>query len=369
MVGAGELISLLFGVGYAPAVIMVGLLMIVFSTLGGMRAATWVQIIKAVLMIGGSALIATLVLARFGFNVSGLFKTAVGNHPNGNAIMDIRGFAQDSVATLSLGVGVLFGTAGLPHILMRFFTVSDERAARVSVFYATCLIGLFFAMLFVIGYGSIAILRGDTTYANASGALLGGNNLAPIHLARAIGGTMLAGFISAVAFATILAVVSGLLIAGASSAANDLVVGLSGRHIGERTRLRISRIAVVILGLLGMLLGLACEGQNVAYLLALATAIAASANFPLLLLAIYWDGLTTHGAVVGGTFGLVSSIVLTALGPTIWSKVLGLGPALFPYDSPALFTLPLTLLVCWLVSIARRDPEKDWPLADPAVAR
>lgn len=369
MVGAGELISLLFGVGYAPAVIMVGLLMIVFSTLGGMRAATWVQIIKAVLMIGGSALIATLVLARFGFNVSGLFKTAVGNHPNGNAIMDIRGFAQDSVATLSLGVGVLFGTAGLPHILMRFFTVSDERAARVSVFYATCLIGLFFAMLFVIGYGSIAILRGDTTYANASGALLGGNNLAPIHLARAIGGTMLAGFISAVAFATILAVVSGLLIAGASSAANDLVVGLSGRHIGERTRLRISRIAVVILGLLGILLGLACEGQNVAYLLALATAIAASANFPLLLLAIYWDGLTTQGAVVGGTFGLVSSIVLTALGPTIWSKVLGLGPALFPYDSPALFTLPLTLLVCWLVSIARRDPEKDWPLADPAVAR
>lgn len=369
MVGAGELISLLFGVGYAPAVIMVGLLMIVFSTLGGMRAATWVQIIKAILMIGGSALIATLVLARFGFNVSGLFKAAVGNHPNGNAIMDIRGFAQDAVATLSLGVGVLFGTAGLPHILMRFFTVSDERAARVSVFYATCLIGLFFAMLFVIGYGSIAILRGDATYANASGALLGGNNLAPIHLARAIGGTMLAGFISAVAFATILAVVSGLLIAGASSAANDLVVGLSGRHIDERTRLRISRIAVIVLGVFGILFGLACEGQNVAYLLALATAIAASANFPLLLLAIYWDRLTTRGAVVGGTFGLISSIVLTALGPTIWSKVLGLGPAIFPYDSPALFTLPLTLLVCWFVSIVGRDPETDWRLADPAVAR
>jgi cation/acetate symporter len=369
MVGAGELISLLFGVGYVPAVVMVGLLMIVFSTLGGMRAATWVQIIKAILMIGGSALIATLVLARFGFNVSGLFKTAVGRHPNGNSIMDIRGFAQDAVATLSLGVGVLFGTAGLPHILMRFFTVSDERAARVSVFYATCLIGLFFAMLFVIGYGSIAILRGDATYANDSGALLGGNNLAPIHLARAVGGSILAGFISAVAFATILAVVSGLLIAGASSAANDLVVGLSGRQLDESTRLRISRIAVMVLGVLGILLGLACEGQNVAYLLALATAIAASANFPLLLLAIYWDGLTTRGAVVGGTFGLISSVVLTAMGPTIWSKVLGLGPAIFPYDSPALFTLPVTLLVCWLVSIAKRDPEKDWQLAEPAVAQ
>jgi cation/acetate symporter len=370
MVGAGELISLLFGVSYAPAVVMVGLLMIVFSTLGGMRAATWVQIIKAILMIGGSALIAVLVLAKYGFNISGLFKTAVGSHPNGNAIMDIRGFAQDAVATLSLGIGVLFGTAGLPHILMRFFTVSNERAARVSVFYATCLIGLFFAMLFVIGYGSIAVLRSDTTYANASGALLGGNNLAPIHLARAVGGSILAGFISAVAFATILAVVSGLLIAGASSAANDLVVGLSGRHLEERTRLRISRIAVIVLGVLGILLGLACEGQNVAYLLALATAIAASANFPLLLLAVYWDGLTTRGAVVGGTFGLISSVVLTAMGPTIWSKVLGLGPAIFPYDSPALFTLPLTLLICWLVSIAKRDPEKkDWRLAEPAVAQ
>lgn len=369
MVGAGELISLLFGIGYGPAVIMVGLLMIVFSTLGGMRAATWVQIIKAILMIGGSAMIATLVLARFGFNVSDLFKTAVSNHPNGNKIMDIRGFAQDAVATLSLGVGILFGTAGLPHILMRFFTVSDERAARVSVFYATCLIALFFSMLFVIGYGSIALLRGDPTYANTSGVLFGGNNLAPIHLAKAVGGSILAGFISAVAFATILAVVSGLIIAGASSAANDLVVGLSGRQLRESMRLRISRVAAMTLGVLGILLGLACEGQNVAYLLALATAIAASANFPLLLLAIYWDGLTTRGAVVGGTFGLVSSVVLTAMGPTIWSKVLGLGPAIFPYDSPALFTVPLTLFVCWLVSIAKAEPQGDARLAQLTAAQ
>jgi cation/acetate symporter len=224
-------------------------------------------------------------------------------------------------------------------------------------------------MLFIIGYGSIAILRGDATYASAAGALFGGNNPAPIHLAGAVGGSILAGFISAVAFATILAVVSGLLIAGASSAANDLVVGLSGRHLDERMRLRISRIAATALGVLGILLGLACEGQNVAYLLALATAIAASANFPLLLLAIYWDGLTTRGAVVGGTFGLISSVVLTAMGPTIWSKVLGLGPAFFPYDSPALFTVPLTLLVCWLVSIAKAEPEENWRLAQPSVAQ
>jgi cation/acetate symporter len=369
MVGAGELISLLFGIGYGPAVIMVGLLMIVFSTLGGMRAATWVQIIKAVLMICGSAMIVVLALTRFGFSVSDLLKTAAANHPNGNTIMDIHGFSLDAIATLSLGVGILFGTAGLPHILMRFFTVNDERAARVSVFYATCLIALFFTMLFFIGYGSIAILRGDATYANASGALFGGNNLAPIHLARAVGGSVLAGFISAVAFATILAVVSGLIIAGASSATNDLVVGLSGRHLDERMRLRISRISALALGVLGIVFGLACEGQNVAYLLALATAIAASANFPLLLLAIYWDGLTTRGAVAGGAFGLISSVVLTAMGPTIWSKVLGLGPAIFPYDSPALFTVPLTLLVCWLVSIAKAEPERDWRLAQPSVAQ
>ena len=369
MVGAGELISLLFGIGYGPAVIMVGLLMIVFSTLGGMRAATWVQIIKAILMICGSAMIATLALTRFGFSLSDLLKTATANHPNGNSIMDIHGFSLDAIATLSLGVGILFGTAGLPHILMRFFTVNDERAARVSVFYATCLIALFFTMLFFIGYGSIAILRGDATYANASGALFGGNNLAPIHLARAVGGSVLAGFISAVAFATILAVVSGLIIAGASSATNDLVVGLSGRHLDERMRLRISRISALALGVLGIVFGLACEGQNVAYLLALATAIAASANFPLLLLAIYWDGLTTRGAVAGGAFGLISSVVLTAMGPTIWSKVLGLGPAIFPYDSPALFTVPLTLLVCWLVSIAKAEPERDWRLAQPSVAQ
>jgi cation/acetate symporter len=369
MVGAGELISLLFGIGYGPAVIMVGLLMIVFSTLGGMRAATWVQIIKAVLMICGSAMIVALALTRFGFSVSDLLKTATANHPNGNSIMDIHGFSLDAVATLSLGVGILFGTAGLPHILMRFFTVNDERAARVSVFYATCLIALFFTMLFFIGYGSIAILRGDATYANASGALFGGNNLAPIHLARAVGGSVLAGFISAVAFATILAVVSGLIIAGASSATNDLVVGLSGRHLDERMRLRISRFSALALGVLGIVFGLACQGQNVAYLLALATAIAASANFPLLLLAIYWDGLTTRGAVVGGAVGLISSVVLTAMGPTIWSKVLGLGPAIFPYDSPALLTVPLTLLVCWLVSIAKAEPERDWQLAQPSVAQ
>jgi cation/acetate symporter len=369
MVGAGELISLLFGIGYGPAVIMVGLLMIVFSTLGGMRAATWVQIIKAVLMICGSAMIVALALTRFGFSVSDLLKTATANHPNGNSIMDIHGFSLDAVATLSLGVGILFGTAGLPHILMRFFTVNDERAARVSVFYATCLIALFFTMLFFIGYGSIAILRGDATYANASGTLFGGNNLAPIHLARAVGGSVLAGFISAVAFATILAVVSGLIIAGASSATNDLVVGLSGRHLDERLRLRISRISALALGVLGIVFGLACQGQNVAYLLALATAIAASANFPLLFLAIYWDGLTTRGAVVGGAVGLISSVVLTAMGPTIWSKVLGLGPAIFPYDSPALFTVPLTLLVCWLVSIAKAEPERDRQLAQPSVAQ
>ena len=369
MVGAGELISLLFGIGYGPAVIMVGLLMIVFSTLGGMRAATWVQIIKAILMIGGSAMIATLVLARFGFNVSDLFKTATSHHPSGNKIMDIRGFAQDAVATLSLGVGILFGTAGLPHILMRFFTVSDERAARVSVFYATCLIGLFFAMLFVIGYG-IALLRGDAAYANASGALFGGNNLAPIHLARAVGGSILAGFISAVAFATILAVVSGLLIAGASSAANDLVVGLSGRQLDERMRLRISRIAAMALGVLGILLGLACAGAERSLPPCAChsdssqrqLSIAAPGN----LLGRFDDAWCGHWrhlrpCLVGCFDGDGADYLVE--GTRSWPCDLS------RTTRQHCSRCPSRCLICWLMSIATAEFEKDWQLAQPSVAQ
>jgi cation/acetate symporter len=355
LVGAGELIGLLIGVPYNWAVLSAGAVMIAFAIFGGMRGATWVQIIKAALMLIGGGIIALLCLARFGFSLTGLLSSAAQAHVAGTRILSIKGFAQDGIATTSLAIGVLFGTAGLPHILMRFLTVKDERSARVSVFYATCLIGLFFLLLLPIGFGSIAILNGDAARTTSNGALVGGANMAAIHLADALGGSALTGFIAAVAFATILAVVCGLLIAGASSATNDLVAGLRGEALGEHARLVTVRVTAAVLGIIGIVLAIAFKGQNVAYMIALATSIAASANFPLLILTIYWRGLTTLGAVVGGTFGLVSSVLLTVMGPTVWTKVLGFGTAPFPYDSPALFTVPPTFLVCWAVSLASQS--------------
>jgi cation/acetate symporter len=362
LVGAGELVSLLLGVPYRAAVLLAGTVMIAFAIFGGMRGATWVQIVKAGLMLTGGGIIAYLCLARFGFDVGGLVQRAAEVHPAGNRILNIRGFAQDGLGTASLAIGILFGTAGLPHILMRFLTVRDERAARLSVFYATCLIGLFFLMLLPIGYGAISILHGSAAQLPVGG-LRGGANMAAIHLADIVGGDALMGFIAAVAFATILAVVCGLLVAGASSATNDLIAGIRGRSLAEQAKFTAVRVTATILGVVSMFLAIAFEGQNVAYMLAMATSIAASANFPLLILTIYWSGLTTQGALVGGTFGLLSSVILTLMGPTVWSKVLAIGPALFPYDSPALFTVPATFLVCWFVSVARRTSSQDKPSA------
>lgn len=352
LVGAGELFGLLVGAPYRIAVGVAGAMMIAFAVFGGMRGATLVQVVKAVLMLIGGGIIAALCFARFGFDLNRILTSAAYAHAAGDQVAGIRGFARDGFATTSLAIGILFGTAGLPHILMRFLTVKDERAARVSVFYATCLIGLFFLLLLPIGFGSIAVLHGDPTRTLSNGGLVGGANMAAVHLADAVGGDALMGFIAAVAFATILAVVCGLLIAGASSATNDLVAGLRGRPLSERSRLTTVRITAALLGIIGVVLAIAFEGQNVAYMIALATSIAASANFPLLILAIYWRGLNTRGAIVGGTFGLVSSVALTIMGPTVWTKVLGLGPALFPYDSPALITVPATFAICWIVSLA-----------------
>lgn len=346
LVGAGELIGLLIGVSYRSAVFVAGIGMVAFAILGGMRGATWIQIIKAVLMLAGGAVIAALCLSRFGFNLTSMVRAATNAHPAGHAIVDLRSFARNWPATVSLAIGVLFGTAGLPHVLMRFLTVRDERAARLSVFYATCLIGLFFLMLLPIGFGSISILRDTAGYVSAGGQVRGGSNMVALNIAGIVGGHILLGYISAVAFATILAVVSGLIIAGASSATNDLVASIRGGEADERSRLMTVRMTAAILGLVSVLLAIAFEGQNVAYLIALATAIAGSANFPLLMLAIYWRGLTTAGAVIGGSFGLASSVLLTILGPTVWTKVLGFGPAIFPYDSPAILTVPATFLVC-----------------------
>jgi cation/acetate symporter len=351
MVGAGQLIQLLFGLDYLYAEIVVGVLMICYVMFGGMVATTWVQIVKAGLLLAGATLVALLVMAQFGFDFGALLARAVAGSPKGAALLSPQFPAKDPLSALSLGLALMLGTAGLPHILMRFFTVPDARAARVSVFWAASAMNYFFALTFILGFGAIALTSGNPAYVEAGGALKGGVNMAAIHLSHAVGGDALLGFISAVAFATILAVVAGLTLAGASAVSHDLYASVIRRgHASERAEVRISRAATFVLGLVAIGLGIAFKGQNVAYMVSLAFAIACSSTFPVLLLALYWRGLTTLGAVVGGTVGLLGALVLTVLGPAVWVKVLGYASPVFPMDPPTLVTLPLAFAVAYGVS-------------------
>ncbi len=356
MVGAGQLIQLLFGLPYKVAVVAVGVLMILYVTFGGMLATTWVQIIKAGLLLGGATLMAILVLSGFGFSVEAMFAAAVAASPKHGAILAPGGLVADPVSAISLGLALMFGTAGLPHILMRFFTVSDAKEARKSVFWATVFIGYFYVLTFVIGFGAIVLVGGNAAYFTASHAIVGGANMVAIHLAHAVGGDVLRGFISAVAFATILAVVSGLTLAGATAVSHDLYANaiMRGRPAPGR-EMKVSKAATVALGVLAIGLGLAFETQNVAYMVGLAFAVAASANFPLLLLSMYWRGFTTRGALIGGWLGLGAAVGLTVLSSAVWVKVFGYPHAIFPYDAPALFSLPLGFLGCWLGSVTDRS--------------
>lgn len=356
MVGAGKLIQLLFGLPYVYAVGIVGGLMMVYVTFGGMLATTWVQIIKAVLLMFGSALMSFLILWHFGFSLEALFREAVTLHPKSAAIMAPGGLVKDPVSAISLGLALIFGTAGLPHILMRFFTVRDARAARTSVLVATGFISVFYSLLFVLGFGAIALVSANPEFRDAAGGLIGGVNMVALHLADAVGGSLLLGFISAVAFATILAVVSGLTLAGASAASHDLYARVIRRgRASEHEEVLVSKAAVVAISLLAMGLGVVFENQNIAFMVGLVFAIAASANFPVILLSIVWPDLTTRGAVSGSLAGLLSSVALVALSPGVWTATLKLGPAPFPYDNPALVSVPLAFAVSWAVSVLDRS--------------
>ncbi|MDA8252267.1 MAG: cation acetate symporter [Rhodospirillales bacterium] len=352
MVGAGQLIKLLFGIDYLYAEIIVGVLMILYVTFGGMLATTWVQIIKACLLLGGATLMALLVLAAFGFDLNALFARAVEVHPKHAAIMVPGPMVADPVSAISLGLALMFGTAGLPHILMRFFTVADQKEARKSVFWATTFIGYFYILTFIIGFGAITLVATNHGYLDAQGALRGGGNMAAVWLADAVGGHLLLGFISAVAFATILAVVSGLTLAGASAISHDLYASVF-RHgrANEREEMRVSKVATLVLGIVAIVLGIVFEKINVAFMVGLAFAIAASSNFPVLILSMYWKRLSTRGAVLGGWLGLIVATVLTVLSKSIWVLVLHHKAAIFPYDSPAIFSMPLAFVGCWLFSI------------------
>ncbi len=363
MIGAGQLIKLLFGLEYWMAVALVGVLMIMYVTFGGMLATTWVQIIKAGLLLTGATFLAGMVLWEFGFSLEAMFQKAIEVHPQQDKIMSPGVLVSDPISAISLGLGLMFGTAGLPHILMRFFTVADAKAARKSVFYATGFIGYFYILTFIIGFGAIIFVSTNPTYLDPAkildvikpaNSLIGGGNMPAVHLSHALGGDIFLGFISAVAFATILAVVSGLTLAGASAVSHDLYANvLKKGQATEKDEIRVSKIATVCLGILAIILGIQFEKQNVAFMVYLAFTIAASANFPILFLSIFWSKLTTWGAFYGGFIGLITSVVLMVIGPTVWEDTFGFpkGSAPFPYKYPALFSMVAAFVSIWLISI------------------
>lgn len=345
MVGAGGLIRLMFGLPYEVAIVIVGTVMILYVLLGGMIATTWVQIVKAVLLLGGASLLALMVLAKFGMSPTALFAAAAAKY--GDQVLAPGQQVSKPLDAVSLGMALMFGTAGLPHILMRFFTVADGKAARKSVFYATGLIGVFYLLTFVLGFGAMVLVGPDTIKLVDKG----GNMAAPL-LAEVLGGTPFLGFIAAVAFATILAVVAGLTLSGAAALSHDLWVNVfRGGHAGGEEQLRIARAASVLLGVVAVLLGITFKGQNVAFMVSLAFAIAASGNFPALTLAVFWRKTTTTGLLASMVVGTLTTLVLIYLSPTIQIDILKHSSAPFPLKNPALVTIPLSFAVGMVVSL------------------
>jgi cation/acetate symporter len=361
MVGAGSLIQILFDLPYELAIWIVGILMIIYVSFGGMIATTWVQIIKAFLLIFGATFLSYLVLKDFSFSLTNLLDEAVKIHDSGTSILFPGKLINDPVSAISLGIALIFGTAGLPHILMRFFTVPDAKSARVSAFYATSLIGYFYILTFIIGFGAIVFLSKNSIYFNEQGTLIGSNNMAAIHLSHAVGGDIFLGFISAVAFATILAVVSGLTLAGASAVGRDLYVYVFNKgNVNEKKEIRVSKLSSVLIGIIAIFLGIMFEGQNVAFMVGLAFAIAASTNFPVLFLSINWKYLTTNGAYYGGMLGLIFTVLLVILGPTIWVDIFQFHNPVFPYKYPALFSVTFSFFSIMVISkIDKNNNSKD----------
>lgn len=350
MVGGGSLIRLMFGIPYELSVGLVGAAMISYVLFGGMLATTWVQIVKAVLLLFGAAMLALLVLARFDMNPVALFAAAADKY--GDAVLAPGKLVTNPLDALSLGVALMFGTAGLPHILMRFYTVPDARAARQSVFYATGLIGAFYLMTFVLGFGAMVLVGPDAIRAADKGG-----NLAALLLAQHLGGTAFLGFIAAVAFATILAVVAGLTLSGAAVLSHDLWVNVVRRgEIDSTEQLRVARGAALLLGLVAVVLGITFKGQNVAFMVSLAFAVAASANFPALVLCIFWRRCTTAGVVSAILTGTVLTLALIALSPTVQVDILHRSGAWFPLKNPALIVVPLSFAVGIVVSLLSSTP-------------
>ena len=362
MVGAGKLIELLFHIPYAWSVVIVGALMIVYVTFGGMLATTWVQIIKAVLLLSGVTFIAGIVLSHYGFSFLALATEAVNMHPKHDAILNPGPFVKDPVSAISLGLALMLGTAGLPHILMRFFTVNNAKEARKSVVYATAFIGYFYIIIGVVGLGATVFLLSPEAAMYFKGGvidmknIIGGNNMAAVHLSHALGGDVFLGFIAAVSFATILAVVAGLTLAASNSIAHDLyAIVIRKGQATDAEEMKVSKRTVIVIGIVAVLLGFAFENQNIAFMVGLAFAVAASANFPILILSIYWSKLTTRGAFIGGFMGLITAIVLVVLSKTVWVDIFKFEKEIFPYTQPALFSILVAFIAIWFFSITDKS--------------
>jgi cation/acetate symporter len=354
MVGAGQLIKLLFGLEYNIAIFAVGILMMVYVTFGGMVATTWVQIIKACMLLSGGTLVMVLAFGQFGFSFQTLVEKATSVHKLGPKLMSPGSLLADPVTAISLGLGLMFGTAGLPHILMRFFTVTDAKEARKSVLYASGFVAYFFNVIFIMGLCGILIVGQNPEFfegGEIGKKLIGGGNMVAMHLAKAVGGDMLLGFLAAVAFATILAVVSGLALAGASAISHDIYARVIKKgQASETSEIRVSKIATIGLGFVAIILGILFEKMNIAFMVGLAFGVAAAANFPVLILSMYWKGLTTKGALVGGYSGLISAVLFVLFSKSVWVDVLGNKAALFPYTQPALFAMPIAFLMAYVFS-------------------
>ena len=357
MVAAGALVESLFGLSYTQGVFIVGVLMTIYVTFGGMIATTWVQIIKAALLVGGGTILAVGVLIAFDFDVNGLAGLAVEAHPQGLAIMQPGLLYPDLISVVSLSLAFIGGTAGLPHVMMRFFTVPDGVQARRSAAWAMGIISYFQLVMLIIGLGAIVLLTDNPEFTSGGLKLIGGSNMAAIHLSQVIGGNIFMGFICAVAFATILAVVSGLMLSAATTISHDLFAGVIRKGAcTDAEELRVSRLTVILLSIIGIMLAILFKGQNVAVLATLPLVIAASANFPVLFLFMYWKGFTTRGALYGGYTGLLLAVSLIILGPTVWVNVLGYAEPVFPYTYPTLFSMGACFLFTWFFSITDNSP-------------
>lgn len=347
LVGAGALIKLLLGIDYTTSVLIVGVLMTVYVVFGGMHATSWVQITKAVLLMAGTFIISIIVFAKFGFSITAMFDHMKTATPLGEAFLNPGNKYKVPLETISLNLALVLGTAGLPHILTRFFTVKDAPTARSSVVYATWIIGIFYIMTIFLGFGAAAFVGAEGITAVDKG----GNMAAPL-LARALGGDFLFAFVSAVAFATILAVVTGLVLAAASAFAHDFYGHIIRRgQATEKEQLRTARWASIGVSVLSILLALFAQKLNVAFLVSLAFAVAAAANLPVILFTVFWKRFNTTGAVAGMLVGLFSTVILVAIGPNVWSpeagKAILVGEPLFSMANPGIISIPLGFIAAY----------------------